>query len=111
MDKITLLHHARSSLAWERYLVIAESPTAGVDFVVWCPDYKGPIFVAAMDGDKVRSIPLRGLGRSKKALARAAALKAGADKWRKENGWKGDYRYDALWIGEDCLSHIINIRI
>lgn len=71
------------------------------------------VAVAVMDGDKVASIPLQGLGHSKKAKARAERLKSFAKSWMAANrpDEPNRVRYDAVWVASNCISHITNIEI
>ena len=116
MDKKPLIDKATKMLDKLGYTLAFTLPKRGVDLIVF---EKGKpntaIFVAVMDGDKVRSIPMQGLGKSKKALARAAALRRGADLWILETGWKGSYRFDAVWVATKTapagISHNVNINI
>lgn len=68
------------------------------------------VAVTVLDASNVRSIPLNGFGLTRQGKTIAANVLKVLD----ENGYhRGGRinRYDALWIGEGCLSHITNIKI
>lgn len=80
--------------------------TKGVDLVV-CDTYHDAsiVFIAVMDADARKSIPLFGLGKSQAAKQRGKELVEGARKWIEENNYKGPYRFDCIWVGEGGISH------
>ena len=66
------------------------------------------ILVEVMDAANLRSIPLNGLGTSKRAKAKLARLKETAQSLGLET-----FRLDALWINSatsTAYSHIMNIK-
>ena len=68
------------------------------------------VAVTVLDANNVHSIPLNGFGQTKHGKTIAANVLKVLDENDYHKGGRID-RYDALWIGEDCLSHIINIKI
>lgn len=68
------------------------------------------VAVTVLDANNVNSIPLNGFGLTKHGKTIAANVLKVLDENGYHRGGRID-RYDALWIGEDCLSHIINIKI
>lgn len=111
----TLIGQAAHFLRDKGYSVRETSLPKGIDLIALEKASNKAIFVAVMDGDTVRSIPLKGLGTSKKSIARSYALLKGASKWVKAAGWEGDIQFDAVWISTETipigLSHICNIGI
>ena len=113
MDKDNRIRLAENFLHKMGYALGFSLPTRGVDLIVF---EKGngnkAIFVVVMDAAGKGSIPMQGLGTTKKAYARSSALLKGSTRWIKEVGWKGDIQFDAIWICPDkWISHGVNIGI
>lgn len=68
------------------------------------------VAVTVLDASNVPSIPLNGFGLTKQGKTIAANVLKVLDENGYHRGGRID-RYDALWIGEGCLSHITNIKI
>ena len=92
------------------YTAVSKPHSNGVDLIV-CDtnDNASIVFVAVMDTDYRKSIPIHGLGLTKAGTAREKALVGGARAWIAENGYKGPIRYDAVWVGDSFLHHSVNI--
>ena len=109
-----LIERAACYLHDEGYTIGSISPNRGVDLIVFKKGNPNKaIFVAVMDGDKTRSIPLQGLGTTQKALVRSKSLLKGVNEWIKAVDWKGSIQEDVLWISTATfpggISHHINI--